>query len=519
MAGILTACTAISLLPAMSGGIMEVRAAQVSTDISVTAYATAEQLKNSDNFALSADYKGGAKQVSFGKDGSGNAQYWYIAGADSAAEANGELVLLAATPLLEKQKFQTTVVNNSNVEGTYAGTAPTEVYPNHYGSSSVRDALQGLEADTAYFSAAEQELMKETTVYTYDTKNKSTYSTTDKLYLAYGSVNNEYITVGANSADNMTAGLKVDTLNPYINKGLSFWLRSTTSTSDNTTCMAQTGAVVSGQWSVNVSHDVCPVFNLDMSSVLFASVVPVVQTADVASGNLSTEDAFVIRADGSSKLSGIKVSNTETEVKVNPAANKAVTLVVQGNDGTNNWFYASDVSSEKTVSASTIQSALGLKTAPNMDDCKIWVETTEDSVTYAVKSESENKSETPDEPETPTEKKNGFYIEDGAKYWYEDDVKQGTEGRGKEIYDPATDAWYWLDAVQGGAVAKAKDVYQESNGGKWVRYDENGLMIKGWSETEDGKYYFDLITGAMAKGNAEIDGAGYYFDIYTGILQ
>ncbi len=40
--------------------------------------------------------------------------------------------------------------------------------------------------------------------------------------------------------------------------------------------------------------------------------------------------------------------------------------------------------------------------------------------------------------------------EGGNLYWYENGVKQGTEGRGKEIYDPGTNAWYWLDAVCGG---------------------------------------------------------------------
>ena len=109
--------------------------------------------------------------------------------------------------------------------------------------------------------------------------------------------------------------------------------------------------------------------------------------------------------------------------------------------------------------------------------------------------------------------------EDGKRYWYEGGVKQGTEGRGKEIYDSATDAWYWLDAVQGGAVATSKDVYQESSGGKWVRYDKEGKMIKGWSSTEAGTYYFDLITGAMTKGDyLDSEGNRYYFDEITGIL-
>lgn len=123
--------------------------------------------------------------------------------------------------------------------------------------------------------------------------------------------------------------------------------------------------------------------------------------------------------------------------------------------------------------------------------------------------------------------KNGWVEENGKKYWYEKGVKQGTTGRGKEIYDPDSDAWYWLDAVQGGAMTVSKDVYQESAAGqwadkpdgtgKWVRYDENGHMVKGWQTTDKGTYYFDLITGAMAKGTGDIDGVPCAFDEYTGI--
>mgnify|MGYP005837198749 CR=1 FL=1 len=113
--------------------------------------------------------------------------------------------------------------------------------------------------------------------------------------------------------------------------------------------------------------------------------------------------------------------------------------------------------------------------------------------------------------------KNGWETVDGKDYWYEDGVKQGTEGRGKEIYDPESDAWYWLDSDANGAKAVSKDVYQESDGGKWVRYDENGKMIKGWNTNEKGTYYFDPITGAMAKGDVEIDGVPCSFDETTGI--
>ncbi len=132
--------------------------------------------------------------------------------------------------------------------------------------------------------------------------------------------------------------------------------------------------------------------------------------------------------------------------------------------------------------------------------------------------------------------------EEGKLYWYENGVRQGTyddvqgilgdgTNRGREIYDPATDAWYWLDSCYNGAKAVNKEVwipyvYQDElvmsadgygrvvdteefhyppvwpaswdndgtrlgsfiinqvydRKGKWVRYDENGHMIKGWLE-------------------------------------
>ena len=137
----------------------------------------------------------------------------------------------------------------------------------------------------------------------------------------------------------------------------------------------------------------------------------------------------------------------------------------------------------------------------------------------------------------------GWHPVNGESYWYENGERQGvkynSDGsidmsyRGKEIYDSSNNAWYWLDSVQDGAIAKNKDVYQDSEAGewgnrigddgktygKWVRYDADGHMVKGWQTTEAGTYYFDPVYGTMAKGEAVIDGRNYYFDIYTGVLQ
>ncbi len=162
-------------------------------------------------------------------------------------------------------------------------------------------------------------------------------------------------------------------------------------------------------------------------------------------------------------------------------------------------------------------------------------------------------------------------------YWYENGVRQGTyldpqgvpdedgEIRGREIYDPISDGWYWLDSVYSGAKAKNKEVWMPyvyngeeefdfdqidelaersaemadqvrkamsmhglgRNSGKWVRYDADGKMIKGWFVV-DGKqlatypeqagniYYYDPVTGMMAKGWLKLGASYYHFDEVTG---
>ena len=115
----------------------------------------------------------------------------------------------------------------------------------------------------------------------------------------------------------------------------------------------------------------------------------------------------------------------------------------------------------------------------------------------------------------------------GTLFWYEKGARQGynvsdPNYRGKEIYDPYTNAWYWLDNVQQGAFAKNKDVYQEYDDGtgKWVRYDNWGKMVKGWDwgalDNHGVSQYFDPVTGAMAKGDVWIGDEHWFFDWQTG---
>ncbi len=172
-------------------------------------------------------------------------------------------------------------------------------------------------------------------------------------------------------------------------------------------------------------------------------------------------------------------------------------------------------------------------------------------------------------------------------YWYENGIKQGTyydtkgvlgtdpktgvvSNRGREICDNnildanGKGSWFWLDACYDGAKAVRKEVWipyvyqnedewddetirkiaEESDpgmadcvyetiknkSGKWVRYDIDGKMMKGWVKIEGelaaeypnqngNTYYYDTRTGLMAKGHITIDGKEYYFDEITGALQ
>ena len=106
-----------------------------------------------------------------------------------------------------------------------------------------------------------------------------------------------------------------------------------------------------------------------------------------------------------------------------------------------------------------------------------------------------------------------WVTKNGQKYWWDSD---GYLARSKEIYDPESNAWYWIDSD--GTMAHDKDVYLRSNGGKWVRYDSNGHMIKGEDFRYGVWYNFDFTTGAMSKGMTYLSNGNkwVYYDMVTG---
>ena len=171
----------------------------------------------------------------------------------------------------------------------------------------------------------------------------------------------------------------------------------------------------------------------------------------------------------------------------------------------------------------------------------------EDGYAETTLTVAEKEPEPTEEPELYTGFKDGegneIEMYDGSDiYWFENGKQQGQYGdpqniwdtqyskieRGREIYDPHSDNWYWLDANNNGAVARDKEVWLQyiyatetigDTPGKWVRYDHYGRMIKGWYACDEGFYYYDKMTGAMCKGKHVIDGKEYFFDELTGIMQ
>lgn len=348
--------------------------------LSVTAYATKEQLMG-DTFAPNSE---GTPQnigkIVFGKDSSGNPLEWYILGKDSGVSGDN-IAIFATSPIATGQVF-----NSNESYRTYSYSAGTgygerdgsiEVYSNHYGASELRMALQSMATNTIYFTTTEQGMMNPTTVTTEDTKNRITYTTTDKLYaLAADGVGSSYKTIKAGTSDSTVLAM-----NSYWSSGEDFWLCSPSDNSNKNALVAYPGEFVGGIFA-SAGFDVQPASNLNLSSVLFASAATAV-SSDVVATTIADGTAMTLRLDGSSmNLGTIEYSDSAINATKGSRTGN-VALVVQGNDGTNDWYYSEQITGDVIVSVSGIETATNVG-GIELSECKIWLETTEDNVTYAV---------------------------------------------------------------------------------------------------------------------------------------
>ena len=391
MAFVLTFAMIAGLVPAMSGGANKVQAASGSgTEPSVSAYATKTQLMD-NTFAPNAD--GTAENygmIVFGKKSDGiTAQEWYILGEDKGVSGDNTIIF-ATSPIATGQKFNSSYDNKSFASsfGVYASN-PSEVYANHYGASDLRVALQGMATNTNYFTTAEQGLMNATTVKTKDTKNSNvTYTTTDKLYALQGKFDDKKLLAGTSDSTVLAVYSYWDGYS-WSNDSV-FWLRSPYADDANIALLGFTGDFV-GNRNVDNDYAVRPASNLNLSSVLFASAATAASSDQAKLGTIALDKAMTLRLDGTGKNIGTVTYNTTTgDIKVvKGSTSQTVALVVQGKDGTNDWYYSKQITGTETINVSAIEAESNTPASINLSACKIWLEITEDNVSYAVNAEKE----------------------------------------------------------------------------------------------------------------------------------
>lgn len=403
---------------------------------SVTSFATKEELKTKFSLdGMSDGVEDTVGRLRFGKNAYDESQIWYIAGTDRGIKrADGtalddNIVLFAAEPILGKSETDGTTIKGQKfsankfdepydyepvVDCQYSGNTPAQVYSNHYGRSDLRATLRAMAESEAYFTQAEQKLMNATTVETLDTLNNVTYTTTDKLYALSiwdvkecpaiywenGQAVNEFKEpdkVYAGSGNNIAIASE---LYSGTTSSGTYWLRSPatnifwdayTAPQRQTYYLIAVVSCMSQQLnteSCGSKRAVKPAANLNLTNVLFASAAEAASQEPTAR-MIADETPMVLRLDGAAYGKTIgTVGYDETEGLIvaqrDAGATGTVSLVVQGKDGTQDWYYSVVVDGSVVVTKEQLQKALNLS-AVTLGDCKIWLETTEDNVAYATK--------------------------------------------------------------------------------------------------------------------------------------
>lgn len=324
-------------------------------------------------------------------------QKWWIAGFDASG-----LVLMCdpQQPLKASQLFSSSAQPKEfdSAYGNYANPHSNPVYPSHYGASELRSLLNDLAMDESYFTQAEQGMMKKTTVYTYDLANDTTYSTTDKLYLAAGCYSKSEITVGQNTIDNdksgnekVDNGLKIGLKNngpygsPFMDsESCHFWSRSPSDYSVNSNYALWVDpsnrvceGLIDGTFNTT-KLAVVPAFALDSDTILFASAAEAGKDSAAIDGVLT----MTFRCDGADRIRST-VTFTDHSVSVDyDNTDPELYLYVQGSEPGEYWSGDEWVSSQQ-IDGSVDIPASSIRPGANLTNCKVWLETVEDNIAYA----------------------------------------------------------------------------------------------------------------------------------------
>lgn len=395
----------LGLLPMTPANTLTVQAK--SNTPSVTTYASKEQLMTAfipgtENAAIST--------LKFGKDESGSTMTWYILGKDTGVEGDN-IAIFATAPIMQSKMFWK---NNNNAdidklkECDYGGKTVSYVYATHYGISDIRDELKGLATNESYFSATERSLMNATKIKTWDVKSNLDYTVADKLYLLAceqlePGTSTSNAALWAGSSDQI-----VLSTNSYWNSGKYFWLRTPKNDIAVWVALPSRGgyfdhtSTLMGPDEDPNGFSVRPAANLNLSSVLFASSVPVVLlTNDVPQEEiLQNANPMTLRMDGSGKQIGTVSYNNNRKVitveRDDATMAEEVRLVIQGKNSSDRYYMVKLPETQETIyDFSTLPSTPDwLKTA-DLSECRIWLEMTEGGVTYAVNAEHKEAFQAP----------------------------------------------------------------------------------------------------------------------------
>ena len=382
LSGLLVFGMVAGLVPAIPGGTVHAKAADVS-EPGVAVYATKEQLMT----AFMPDENGTNANVGkllFGKNASGTAQGWYILGKDNGVQGDNTIIF-AASPIATGINFS----ENTDKEKNYQNEI---VYSNHYGASNLRNELQKMTIDTGYFSDAEKALMQETEIKTWDSKNDTTYTNSDKLYALNSNYSdNKYVLAG--SADQIKISIK-----KYCSNVKSMWLRTPFRTSYCHVNVAEESQGYTGFAGIIVTdknQEVRPAANLDLSNVLFASAV------NYNSSGTTQYEGMVLRLDGKDRNIGTVTYDAKTQkVNVNRGTTQDdVNIIIQyKTDGVERCFIEEI---DKNIEFDGTYFGIA-----DLSKCKIWLETiASDGMIYAVKETgdtAQNPEPNPNPEPTPT---------------------------------------------------------------------------------------------------------------------
>ena len=222
------------------------------------------------------------------------------------------------------------------------------------------------------------------TTYTLD-RVKYTYTNSDKLYAPVFDPSSSTTLLKIGSSDQIKILKRV-----YWKDGSSTWTRSAMSNSATDVYAVKADVFSTDRLtqSPQLVKACCAASNLNLTDVLFASSAEAATSDTAVSGEIAQGKAMTLRLNGGGKDIGTVTCNADAgqinAKKGNTAGN--VALVVQGNDGTKDWYYSKQISGTDNVIVNASDIAAESNTPSDIDlaNCKIWLEVTKDSVAYAV---------------------------------------------------------------------------------------------------------------------------------------